>query len=118
MAGYLVTLFAAEYLIDKNGLDGPAAWVVAVLPGLCVGAVFWALGRLLVEERDEYLRMLQVRQMLIATGVTMIAATIYGFLEMYGLVPHVDVFYLTMLFFVGLGVGGLVNKLTLGDGGC
>jgi len=118
MAGYIVTLFAAEYLIDDRGLAGPMAWVVALLPGLCVASVFWAIGRLLVEERDEYLRTLLVRQMLVATGLTMVVATIYGFLENYGLVGHVGAFYLTILFFAGLGVGALVNKLTLGDGGC
>jgi len=80
--------------------------------------VFWAIGHLLVEETDEYLRTLLVRQMLIATGLTMVVATIYGFLENYGLVPHVDAFYLTILFFAGLGIGAVVNRLTVGDGSC
>ena len=31
----------------------------------------------------------------VATGLTMVIATIYGFLENYGLVGHVDAFYLT-----------------------
>lgn len=118
MVGYVATLFLAEILIDDRGLAGPLAWLVALLPGLCVASVFWAIGRLLIEETDEYLRSLLVRQMLVATGLTMVIATIYGFLENYGLVGHVDAFYLTILFFVGLGVGSLVNKLTLGDGNC
>jgi hypothetical protein len=117
MMGYLFTLFAAEILIDERGLAGPLAWVVALLPGLCVAAVFWSIGRLLVEETDEYLRSLMVRQMLIASGVAMIAATIYGFLENYGLVPHVAAFYLAILFFFGLGLGGAYNRIT-GNGGC
>ena len=119
MAGYLATLFLAEYLIDDRGLDGPLAWIVALLPGLCVAAVFWAIGRLLIEEQDEYLRSLLVRQTLVATGFAMVVATIYGFLENYRLVPHIDAFYLAVLFFIGLGVGSVINKLTLGDsGGC
>ncbi len=118
MVGYVATLFLAEYLIDDRGLSGPLAWVVALLPGLCVASVFWAIGRLLIEEQDEYLRSLLVRQMLVATGLTMVVATIYGFLENYGLVAHVDAFYLTILFFAGLGVGSLVNRLTIGDGSC
>ncbi len=117
MAGYLVTLFAAETLIDGQGLTGPAAWFVALLPGLCVAAVFWAIGRLLIEEKDEYVRSLLVRQMLVASGVALVTATIYGFLENYGLVPHVAAFYLAILFFIGLGVGGIYNRLT-GNGSC
>ena len=118
MLGYLATLFLAEYLIDDRGIDGPLAWVVALLPGLCVGAVFWAIARLLIEEQDEYLRSLLVRQTLVATGFTMVIATIYGFFETYRLVPHVDAFYLAVLFFAGLGVGSLVNWMTIGDGSC
>ena len=118
MVGYVATLFLAEHLIDDRGLGGPLAWLVALLPGLCVASVFWAIGRLLIEERDEYLRSLLVRQMLVATGLTMVVATIYGFLENYGLVAHVGAFYLTILFFVGLGVGAIVNRLTVGDGSC
>ena len=118
MVGYIATLFLAEILIDDRGLTGPLAWLVALLPGLCVASVFWAIGRLLIEETDEYLRSLLVRQMLVATGLTMVVATIYGFLENYGLVGHVDAFYLTILFFFGLGVGSVVNRLTIGDGSC
>jgi hypothetical protein len=118
MVGYIATLFLAEMLIDDRGLTGPPAWLVALLPGLCVASVFWAIGRLLIEETDEYLRTLLVRQMLVATGMTMVVATIYGFLENYGLVGHVDAFYLTVLFFAGLGVGSVVNRLTIGDGSC
>ena len=118
MVGYIAALFLAEILIDDRGLTGPLAWLVALLPGLCVASVFWAIGRLLIEETDEYLRILLVRQMLVATGLTMVIATIYGFLENYGLVGHVDAFYLTVLFFAGLGVGSIVNRLTIGDGNC
>src|SRR5215210_536440 len=119
MVGYLATLSLAEWLIDKRHVGGAIAVVAALLPGLCVAAVFWALARLLVEEQDEYLRNLLVRQLLIASGITMIAATVYGFLEMYRLVPHADAFYLTLLFFMGLGAGAIVNKFTVGDsGGC
>ena len=118
MVGYVATLFLAEYLIEDRSVTGPLAWLVALLPGLCVASVFWAIGRLLIEETDEYLRTLLVRQMLVATGMTMVIATIYGFLENYGLVVHIDAFYLTVLFFAGLGVGSVVNRLTIGDGNC
>jgi hypothetical protein len=117
MAGYLVTLFTAEILIDKRHLAGPLAYLFAVLPGLCVAGVFWALARLLVEEKDEYLRTLLVRQILIASGITMVAASIYSFLEMYRLVQPAHGFYVIWLFFLALGVGGIVNKLTYGDSG-
>ncbi len=117
MAAYLVTLALAIRLVRDGTLVGPLAWVLAFLPGLSVAGVFWAVGRLLIEETDEFVRMLLVRQVLIATAITLSAATVYGFLENFGLVGHIDAFYIAILWFVGLGVGALVNKLTLGTTG-
>ena len=117
MAAYLVTLALAIRLVRDGTLVGPLAWVLAFLPGLSVAGVFWAVGRLLIEETDEFVRMLLVRQVLIATAITLSAATVYGFLENFGLVGHIDAFYIAILWFVGLGVGALVNKLTLGASG-
>ena len=71
------------------------------------------IGRLLVEEQDEYLRMLLVRQTLVATGFTLTIVTVWGFLENLDLVAHVDAFYVAILWFVGLGVGSCFNWLTL-----
>lgn len=119
MTGYAITLLLANYLIDDAGLTGALAIAAALLPAICVAGVFWALARLLIEEQDEYQRLLLVRQILVASGLTLTVATLWGFLEDFALVPHVPVWYATPLFFVALGLGALINKLTLGDsGGC
>ena len=113
---YLITLFLAVRLVGHQHLGGPLAYVLAVLPGLSVAGMFWAIGRLLIEEQDEYLRMLLVRQTLIATGFTLSLVTIWGFLENFELVPHVDAFYVAILWFLGLAVGSAVNRLTMEPG--
>lgn len=118
-AGYVVTLLSAVFLIEKRGLEGAPAVVAALLPAICVAAIFWAMARLLVEEQDEYMRTLLVRQLLVASGLTLTVATFWGFLEQFGFAPHVPAWYAILVFFVGQGIGALVNKLTLGDaGGC
>lgn len=117
MVAYLITLALAIRLVRDGTLAGPFAWAIALLPGLSVAGLFWAVGRLLIEETDEFVRMLLVRQVLVATAITLSVATVYGFLENFGLVGHVDAFYVAILWFVGLGVGALVNKLTLGASG-
>lgn len=117
MAAYLVTLSAALRFVGGGAVTGPPAYLLGMLPGLSVAGVFWAVGRLLVEEKDEYLRMLLVRQTLVATGFTLTVATIWGFLENLRLVPHVDAFYIAILWFFGLGLGSCYNWLTLrGEG--
>jgi hypothetical protein len=113
MGAYLVTLALALRFVGGGTVTGPLAYLLALLPGLSVAGVFWAIGRLLVEEQDEYLRMLLVRQSLVATGFTLTLVTIWGFLENFRLVPHVDAFYVAVLWFVGLGVGSCYNWLTL-----
>lgn len=117
MICYMASLFVAIRLVRDGHLTGVPAWGLALLPGLSVAGVFWAIGRLLVEETDEYQRMMLVRQTLIATGFTLTIVTIYGFLENFRLVGHIDAFYIAILWFIGLGVGSAANRLALGDGG-
>jgi hypothetical protein len=112
-AAYIVTLTTAIHYVRDGGVTGPLAYLLGVLPGLSVAGFFWAIARLIVEEKDEYLRMLLVRQALVATGFTLSLVTIWGFLENLRLVPHVDAFYVAILWFFGLGVGSLCNRLTM-----
>jgi hypothetical protein len=118
MAAYIVTLSAALRLVGGHSVTGPLAYLLALLPGVSIAAVFWAIGRLMVEEKDEYIRLLFVRQSLVATGFTLSVTTMWGFMENFDLVPHVDAFYIAVLWFGGLGLGSFYNRLTLGDGDC
>jgi hypothetical protein len=34
------------------------------------------------------------------------------------LVGHIDGYWIVAVWYFGLGIGGVANKLTLGDGGC
>ncbi len=110
---YIVTLALALRLVRRGLVDGPLAWVLAILPGLSVIGIFWAFARLLVEETDEYRRLLLVGQTLIATALTLSIATVWGFLENFGLVSHIDGFYIAVLWFIGLGIGSIYNRMTM-----
>jgi len=116
LAAYVVTLFAADFLIAQRGLDGPVAIAVAFLPGISVAAIFWALALFVLEEKDEYLRTLLVRQVLVATGITLTVATLWGMLESFDLVPHVDAYLAIVVFGAGQVIGAAINKFTVGDG--
>ena len=43
-------------------------------------------------------------------------ATIWGFLESFDMVRHIPAYYVSVVWFGGLGVGACVNKLTIGRG--
>ena len=108
---YVALLFAAETLIRRGHLSGPLAYLVAVLPALPIIGIFAAIGRYLVEETDEYIRFLTVRQTLIACGLALSFATAWGFLESFGLAPHFDTYWIAVIWFAGLGLGACINKL-------
>lgn len=111
---YLGSLFAATTMIDEGDPITPLSIAIAIVPGLAVAGYFWAIARLIIEMKDEFLKMLQVRQALIATGISLSAASIWGFLESFEQVPHIDAYWWPITWFFGLGVGALVNKLTYG----
>ena len=108
---YVVLLFPAVHLLSRNLVSGLLAYVVGILPALAVSGYFWLMGRYLIEETDEYLRMLQTRQLLIATAIALTAATIWGFLEGFDLVPHVVGYVWPLVWLGSLGVGACLNKL-------
>jgi len=117
MAAYLITLFAGEALISRNLVSGPIIWLLALLPGLSIIGAFYAIGKLILETSDEFIRMLIVRQTMIATGFALSVATVWGFLENYDLVVHVDAYWIAILWFFGFFIGAISNRITYGAWG-
>ena len=117
MTIYVVTLIGVNLWFKHAPPTGALAYVAAILPALPIIAVFVVIGRLLVELRDEYVRMLLVRQSLIATGFALSVATAWGFLEDFLNVPHMPGYYAAVLWFGGLGLGGCVNAVLERDRG-
>lgn len=113
---YAAFLIGAVYAFKHHLVGGPVAWVVAILPALPIIGIFAAIGLYLVEEQDEYVRMLMVRQTLWASGFALSIATMWGFLESFELVSHVEVYWVSVLWFGGLGLGNFANRLTMGGG--
>ena len=116
---YILFLFGAVYGFKHQLVTGPIAYLAALLPALPVIGIFGAIGRYLVEEQDEYVRMLMVRQSLFASAFALSIATVWGFLSNFGLVGRGDGYWVAIAWFFGLGLGALYNKLTLGaSAGC
>lgn len=114
---YCAFLLPAVYGFKHHLVPQSVEYLVATLPALPIIGLFGALGRYLVEEQDEYRRMLMVRQMLWAMGFTLSCATIWGFLDNFGLVGHLDGYWIVAVWYFGQAVGSIANKLTLGEGG-
>lgn len=118
MAGYILLLVFAKWMFKRGFAEGALGYALAILPALPIIGVFWAVMRLLVEQTDEYLRMLLVRQCLFATGFALFVTTIREWLQNFDMIPAGDAgFGVAFFWFAGLGLGALFNKLTMGDAG-
>lgn len=116
---YVAAVAGVSAIVPDGAAPSPLNVALAIVPGLAVLGFIWAMGRLLVELDDEYLRMLEVRKFIVATGVALAVASVWGLLEMMVEVPRLPVFFVFPLWCAGLAVGQLYNRLTLGEGsGC
>ena len=101
---YVVVLTGSILAIKRLHPEGPLLWALAVAPALPILAVIAVMGRYVVEETDEFLRMMAVQAMLWGIGVTLAVATVWGFLENADLVPHVSSFLMFPLFCAAMGL--------------
>jgi len=111
LALYVAALVGTKLWFRAAAPEGLLAYAAAILPALPILGVFATIGRLLIEMDDEYVRMLLVRQTLIATAFMLSVTTSWGFLNAFDLAPRIELYWPTVLWFGGLGVGGAVNAL-------
>lgn len=104
MSAYVAVLLGARWAADRWDPDGTLQVLLAVIPALPIVGVIAVMGLYLVEEKDEYLKQRTALAMLIGTGLLLSVATIWGFLEQDGIVPHVPAYWAFMLWCVGLGL--------------
>jgi hypothetical protein len=108
---YAALLIGATWLFRAQRPEGPLAYALALLPALPLVGIFAAMARYLVEEQDEYVRLVEVRKALIATGFMLSVTTCWGFLQSFGLAPHVDFYWAAVLWFGGLGLASCLQRL-------
>lgn len=114
---YVCCVLLASYFVPDDAAPTPGVVVWGILPGLVVLGWIWNMGRYLFEMEDEYLRMLETRKALIATALALAVCGGWGILELFATVPRLPVFFVFPIWCVGLALGGLVNRMTIGDCG-
>lgn len=114
---YIAAVMLASWIIPDDAAATPLTVAVALVPALATSAFIWAMARYVAELTDEYVRLLEIRKMLVATGLTLALASGWGILELFTDVPKVPLFFVFPVWCLGLAVGSLVNKATIGDGG-
>ena len=114
MVAYVVIIVSVAYWFDHGGPKGWLRYPVAVLPALPIIGVVAAMGAFIVEQKDEYLRMVMVRQSLIGIGFTLVVTTVWGFLEIFVQAPHMPAYMTFILFCIGMMPSALLHNLRRG----
>ena len=109
--GYAAALIGANLVFQSVRPVGMVAYLVAVAPALPIVGVFAAVGRYLHEESDEYLRLTETRHILAATGLTLSLATAWGFVESFGLAPHIPAYFIAIVWYGALGVAACIGAV-------
>ena len=105
IALYIVGLMTALWL--WNSVEGARsfAWILALLPILPTFAMIYVMGRYLTEETDEYQRHRVVMASIFGLGFVLVIGTFWGFMETFGVVPHIWAWWVVPAWAIGLGIG-------------
>lgn len=106
--GYVLCLGIAMTVRNYLHPQGALLWGIAVLPSVPMIFFVWTLARYVVEEEDEYLRYRQTSAALIGLALVLLAGTLWGFLETFGITPHVPAWWVVPVWAIGLGLGQMI----------
>jgi hypothetical protein len=87
---YVVLLTIAIGAYRRLHPVGATAYLLALAPAVPLVFAIVSIGIYLREETDEFERAVKSESAIWATGGLLAVATVWGFLEMFRLVPHVD----------------------------
>lgn len=90
MLAYVVLLLAAITYAEQAEPTGVLAWVIAIAPAIPILFAIRAIFLLPTEETDEYQRHRLQQAYAWATGATLMVCTAAGFLDMFGVVPNLE----------------------------
>lgn len=110
MTTYAVVLIGTMFLYLKGWTPGPFGYGLAALPAVPIAAVFAILGLYLKEETDEFARRSFAEACLLGAGATFVEATFWGFLETFGKVQHLPMYWASIAFFAQFGIATALVK--------
>jgi len=112
MVAYVVVLLFVEWFVHRYHPAGALLDGMAVLPAIPLIGVIAIIGIYLAEEKDEFLRNLQIQSMLWGLGAIMALTTVWGFLQIFTPIHRFQPFMTFPLFwcFQGIATGVLQRK--------
>lgn len=103
MSGYVAVNVAAIFGAFDDIATPVAAWALALVVSAPVIGQIWATLSLM-RESDEFVRALIAKQFIIASGLAMAIASVWGFGESYAQAPHIPAWLIYPLFWACFGL--------------
>jgi len=101
---YALLLAVSVVAFTRHHPTGLLAYVLAVLPALPIVGMMVVFGLYLREEKDEVQRAIGVEALVWSTGATLSLTTVWGFLENFVHVPHLQLMWIYPIFWVFFGI--------------
>lgn len=102
MVPYMLICVAAMGGAFDEVIGKPAGWILAIVVSAPVIGQIWAT-LALIRDSDEYVRAMTARQFIIATGIALAGATLWGFGETFAGAPHLPAWLVYPLFWGAFG---------------
>lgn len=102
---YMVVFISAAHVYDRFDVGRAATIALALASIAPVMGMIWTMARYLREEQDEYLRNRAINAALFGLLLVLVLGSLWGFLETFGLLPHVWAWWVFPVWAIGLGIG-------------
>ncbi len=105
------TLFMAAYIAVNvaaitgafDNMKSPGTWFFSLVVAAPVIGHIWTF-LIWMRDSDEFVRTLAAKRFIVATGVTLAIASIWGFMELYAKAPHVSAAMVYPLLWAAFGL--------------
>jgi len=111
MSLYIAVLFATVRAVKHMHPHGWELYVISLLPAIPLLAVMAQLGIYLQEEKDEYIRLITMRSLLVGTAALLAVLVVNDFLRSISGAAALPVFTSWVTFFLAFGVAQAVQTI-------
>ena len=110
MSGYVLAVLGTSTFVHHHPPHGAAVYLLAALPSLCIFAMLGVVIIYLRDEKDEYVRLLAIRSLLVATFAVLAVGAYTDLLRSFGNLPALPPFTEFVSFWVVFGMAQAVQS--------
>lgn len=100
---YVALVFALSSARNGQWLAPPWTWVAAWTPAIPIAGIMWSL-LTFMRDSDEYVRSLTTKRIVVALAVTQVVCSVWGFLEIYAGLQHLEMYMVVPIFWASYGL--------------